>query len=88
MNALLETLPLKKDNATSTNCDATLTMDQWYGKIKNIEVADSFGYGVYSFAASQGSHYPFICLSELEEKKKEWNKKVGQNNVVLLSFRE
>ena len=81
MNELLGTLPLKKQNASKNN--SCLTMDRGYGKIKNIAVADSFGYDVYSFAATRGSNHPIIALSELQAYKKEWEKKVAKKELKV-----
>ena len=84
MNELLGTLPLKKENASTNN--SCLTMDRGYGKIKNIAVADSFGYDVYSFAATRGSNHSIIALSELEAHKKQWEKKVAKKELKLVDL--
>ena len=51
-------------------------MDWGYGKVKNVTVADSYGYNMSAFAAMQGSNHPFIHILELKAKKKEWQTKV------------
>ena len=76
MDELLKTLPLKKENATLNNSDISLHIDQGYGKVKYVVVADSCRYNMSKFAASWGSNYPFIPLLELKSKKKEWETKM------------
>ena len=80
IDQLLKTLPLKKENAVSKNSNTYLNVDQGYSKFKNVTVADSYGYYMSAFTASQGSNHPSIPLFELEANKKEWQTKVDSEH--------